>query len=163
MAGIGSGSHRRDEVEVFPQERIAKIRTLAGAGNRGFTAGKTALVTLETTMFDLTRHSRLLKMLSWLDRIKDFFRRRYAKGRKAEKNLHAFYGRIWREAAAPGGEYQSLGNNVYEIRLGEAQTRVVQNSTGMDDLGTHTVVRTKPVIYRLFQFHGLPTPRFVGL
>jgi len=113
-------------------------------------------------MLDLTRHPRLLKMLSWFDRIKGFLNGRHAKGRTAEKNLGAFYARIWREAATHlGASIESLGHDVFEIRLGEVHTRVLQNFTGMDNLGTHCVVRAKPVIYRLMQRAGLPTPRFV--
>jgi len=113
-------------------------------------------------MLDLTRHPRLLKMLSWWDRIKGFMKGRHAKGRKVEHNLSAFYARIWREAAAQlGANIESLGHDVFEIRLGEVHTRVLQNFTGMDDLGTHCVVRAKPVIYRLMNRAGLATPRFL--
>jgi D-alanine-D-alanine ligase-like ATP-grasp enzyme len=112
-------------------------------------------------MLDLTRHPRLLKLLSWLDRIKGFLKGRHGRGRTAEKNLSAFYARVWREAAARlGASIEDLGHDVFEIRLGEAHTRVLQNFTGMDDLGTHCVVRAKPVIYRLLARANLPTPRF---
>jgi D-alanine-D-alanine ligase-like ATP-grasp enzyme len=117
---------------------------------------------LEKNMLDLTRHPRLVKMLSWWDRIKASLNGRHAKGQAAEKNLGAFYARIWREAAlAVGATIESLGHDVFEIRRGEARTRVLQNFTGMDDLATHCVVRAKPVIYRLLRDAGLPTPRFV--
>jgi D-alanine-D-alanine ligase-like ATP-grasp enzyme len=112
-------------------------------------------------MLDPTRHPGLLQLFSWLDRIKGFRKGRQARKRAAE-NLGAFYRRVWQEAAARlGATIEDLGHDVLEIRLGEARTRVRQNFTGMDDLGTHHVVRAKPVIYRMLARAGLPTPRFV--
>jgi D-alanine-D-alanine ligase-like ATP-grasp enzyme len=115
-------------------------------------------------MLDLTRHPRLLKMLSWLDRLKGFFRkRRDAEERAAAANLSAFYARVWKEAAARvGADIEDLGHDVFEIRLGAARTRVLQNFTGMDDLVTYRVARSKPVIYRLLEAEGLPVPRHLA-
>jgi D-alanine-D-alanine ligase-like ATP-grasp enzyme len=111
-------------------------------------------------MFDLTRHSKLVKLLSWIDRIKGAVRGRHAKARAAEKNLGAFYAFVWQQAAAElGASIEALGHDVFEIRLGEARTRVLQNFTGIDDLAAHCVLRAKPVIYRLLADAGLPTPR----
>ena len=112
-------------------------------------------------MLDLTQHPKLVKLLSWVDRIKGSLNGRHVKGRTAEKNLGAFYAYVWREAAAQlGAGIESLGHDVFEIRLGDASTRVLQNFTGIDDLATHCVVRAKPVINRLLAGAGLPTPRF---
>jgi cyanophycin synthetase len=112
-------------------------------------------------MIDLTRHPKLLKLLTWLDRVKGFFKRgRYEKERAAERNLGAFYARVWREAAAQvGASIEALGHDVFEIRLGDAHTRVLRNFTGVDDLATHCVTRAKPVVYGLLDRAGLPTPR----
>ncbi len=112
-------------------------------------------------MIDLTRHPRLLKLLSWLDRVKAFFKRgRYAKERAAGRNLSAFYARVWREAAEQlGAGIEALGHDVFEIRRGGAMTRVLRNFTGIDDLATHCVTRAKPVIYDLLRRAGLSVPR----
>lgn len=112
-------------------------------------------------MFDLTQHPRLLKLLSLFDRGWAFLLRRHIRRREAESHLSAFYVRIWKEAAdSLGASLEDLGLGVFEIRLGNASTRVVQNSSSMDDLGTFCISRSKPVIYRLLNRHGLRTPRF---
>jgi cyanophycin synthetase len=112
-------------------------------------------------MFDLTRHPRLLKLLSLFDRARAFVAGRNAGRREAESHLAAFYARIWKEAAdAVGATLEELGLGVYEIRLGEACTRVAQNSTSMDDLATFCVTRSKSVIYGLLNRDGLRTPRY---
>jgi cyanophycin synthetase len=112
-------------------------------------------------MIDLTRHPKLLRMLSLFDRARAFVRGQGGGWRGAERNLAAFYDRIWREAAATlGAEVEALGQGALEIRLGEARTRVSQNATAIDDLVTHRVVRMKAVMYALLARHGLPTPRY---
>jgi cyanophycin synthetase len=111
---------------------------------------------------DLTRRPRLLELLSLLDRAAGFLRRRQAAVRRAEHNLAVFYDQVWREAAAAlGASVEPLGQGVLEIRLGDTMTRLNQNATAIDDLATFRVVRTKPVIYRLLEKHGIPTPRHV--
>jgi cyanophycin synthetase len=112
-------------------------------------------------MFDLTRHPRLLKLLSLGDRAWAFLRRRNAGWREAENQLAGFYARMWKEAAeAVGASIEDLGLGVFEVRRGDACTRVVQNSTSMDDLATFCIARSKPVIYRLLKQHDLRTPRY---
>jgi cyanophycin synthetase len=111
-------------------------------------------------MLDLTRHPRLLRLLARLDRVKRLLDRgRHAREQHAERNLSAFYARVWREAAAQvGARIDDLGHDVFEMRLGEARTRVLQNCTDIDGLGGQRVVRSKPVMYRLLAQEGLPTP-----
>lgn len=114
-------------------------------------------------MFDLTRHPRLLKLLSLFDRARAFVDRRNVGRRDAETHLAAFYSRMWKESAdAVGATLEDLGMGVYEIRLGEACTRVAQNSTSMDDLATFCITRSKSVIYGLLNRHGLPIPRYAA-
>lgn len=113
-------------------------------------------------MLDLTRHPRLVKLLSWQDRILGFVKKRFAKERVAETNLSAFYARVWREAAAQlDAQIEDLGHDVFDIRLGDAHTRVLRNFTAMDDLATYCVARAKSVIYRLLNREGIPTPRYL--
>src|SRR5438105_3352687 len=100
-------------------------------------------------MFDLTRHPRLLKLLSLADRLKAFVRGRNAGRREADRRLAEFYERVWREAAEHvGASIEPLGHGAFEVRLGELRTRVQENTTAIDDLVTHCLVRTKPVVYR---------------
>src|SRR5579871_2249030 len=112
-------------------------------------------------MLDLTRHPRLLKLLSLWDRAWAFAFRRNTGRREADSHLAGFYERMWTEAAAAvGASVKDLGLGVFEVRRGEVSTRVVQNSTAMDDLATFCIARSKPVIYRLLNQHGLRTPRY---
>jgi cyanophycin synthetase len=112
-------------------------------------------------MFDLTEHPRLLKLLALFDRLRAFLGRRNAGRLAAEGNLAAFYAQIWKEAAETiGATIEDLGLGVYEIRRGAARTRVVQNSTSLDDRATFCITRSKPVIYGLLNRHGLRTPRY---
>jgi len=111
-------------------------------------------------MLDLTRHPRLLKLLSYADRLKGFVLRRNGEDEEAGKNLASFYEKIWREAAeSAGAEIVTLGQGVLEIRRGDFHTRVQANATAIDDLATHVIVRTKSVMYRLLAEQGLPVPR----
>ncbi|MDQ3812537.1 MAG: hypothetical protein M3347_01145 [Armatimonadota bacterium] len=114
-------------------------------------------------MIDLLQHPQHLKILKWLDlceRLKAFVLRRNRGRPQADQNLADFYARVWQDAAARvGATIEPLGCGVFEIRRGQAWTRVHQNCSAIDDLATHVIVRTKPVIYRLLTQHGLPTPR----
>jgi cyanophycin synthetase len=113
-------------------------------------------------MFDLTRHPRLLRLLSLADRLKHRFTRKKNGRAQADVQLAHFYKRIWQDAAqAVGGTLVDLGNDALEIRLGQQWTRVCQNSTDIDSLGNHRVVRIKPAMYKLLSAHGLPVPRHV--
>jgi cyanophycin synthetase len=112
-------------------------------------------------MIDLTRHPRLLRVLSLWDRLLAKLWRKDDGRREAERNLAAFYAGVWKEAAAAlGAEIEHLGEGAYEIRLGDARTRLSQNATDIDGLAGHRVVRMKGVMYRLLACHGLPVPRF---
>lgn len=115
-------------------------------------------------MIDLTHHPRLLKLLSFAARAKNFVLRRNAPRWRAEarasRNLSEFYNQIWRDAAERlGATIEPLGHDIFEVRLGEARTRVLQNFTAIDSLVSYRVVRTKPVMYDLLARHGLPVPR----
>jgi D-alanine-D-alanine ligase-like ATP-grasp enzyme len=113
-------------------------------------------------MLDLTRHPRLLKTLSLLERAVGFFQRRNAGRPDADRRLAEFYARIWQEAADTlGATNVDLGHGVFEISLGGMTTRVQENSTALDDLATHCIVRTKPVVYRLLREERLPVPAHV--
>lgn len=113
-------------------------------------------------MLDLTRHPRLLRLLSYVDRFKNRFARKQNGREQADEQLAQFYKRIWQEAAAAiGATLEDLGNDALEIRRGQQWTRVCQNSTDIDSLGNHRVVRIKPAMYKLLAANGLPVPNHV--
>jgi cyanophycin synthetase len=98
--------------------------------------------------------------VSLWDRLKAKFTRRQTGQEQADRQLSAFYQRVWREAAdGAGAEVADLGNDVLEIRRGDRWTRVCQNSSAIDDLAAHRVVRMKGVMYKVLAGHGLPVPR----
>ena len=106
----------------------------------------------------------MLKLLlhtdEFAERIRNFLRLSRSDRRKADRNLAEFYAVIWKEAAdSLNAEITDLGFGVFEIRRGDVRTLVQQNSTAIDDLITHCVVRTKAVAYRLLVERGIPVPR----
>jgi cyanophycin synthetase len=111
-------------------------------------------------MFDPIRNPRLLRLRILWDRLKAKFVREPPGREQADRQLSAFYDRVWREAAEQvGATVVDLGSNVLEIRLGKRWTRVWHNYSAIDDLAAHHVVRTKELMYRLLSSHGLPVPR----
>jgi D-alanine-D-alanine ligase-like ATP-grasp enzyme len=111
-------------------------------------------------MFDPTQNLKLLKVMSLVDRGLAFLQRHNAGVGDADRQLDDFYGNVWREAAAAvGADIESLGQGVFEIRKGNARTWVLENSTPLDDLATHCIVRTKSIMYARLAKHGLPVPR----
>jgi cyanophycin synthetase len=113
-------------------------------------------------MIDPSRHPRLLRVVTFFDRVQAFLRRRHGHARQAEQNLASFYETMWREAAnRVGATVVSLGYGVFEIRLGDFRTRVMGNTTDLDGLVTHCLARTKPLIFRLLAEQQLPVPRHI--
>jgi cyanophycin synthetase len=112
-------------------------------------------------MFDPVRWPRLLRLRLLWERLKGKFARSQRGGQEqADRQLSAFYDRVWREAAARvGATVLDLGHNVLEIRRGDRWTRVWHNTSAIDDLATHCIVRMKALMYRLLSSHGLPVPR----
>ena len=76
-------------------------------------------------MIDLTRHVRLLKALHYLRKLRAVLARSNRAGQEALRCWEAFYEQMWRDAAAQvGASLESLGYGVFEIRRGDAVTRV---------------------------------------
>src|SRR5690348_14566862 len=112
-------------------------------------------------MLDLTRHPRLLQLVSLWDRAAGVVRRWRARGGPSADPLVQLYEQVWSEAAdVLGATIHSLDCGAYEIRQGPACTRVLGPATALDSLATHRIVRYKSAAYRLLRDHGLPTPRF---
>ncbi len=111
-------------------------------------------------MLDLTRHPKLLRFMSLVDKGVAVLQGHNLGSSDMDSQLRNFYEEMWREVAdALGAEIEPLGQGAFEIRLGAARTRVKENNTALDDLATHCIVRTKPVIYALLTRNGLPVPR----
>jgi cyanophycin synthetase len=71
----------------------------------------------------------------------------------------AVYGRLWSEAAAEvGAEVVELGSGFLELRKDGRRTRVLRESTMLDDLVTVELSEDKPVVHRLLVSAGLPVP-----
>jgi D-alanine-D-alanine ligase-like ATP-grasp enzyme len=102
-------------------------------------------------------------LLLWLDRLsraRDLFRPKSRAAGDAERHLASFYEEVWRDAAERlDAAIEPLGYEVFEITRGRFRTRVQRNSTAIDDLAVHGIVRTKPVVHRLLEAAGLPVPR----
>lgn len=102
----------------------------------------------------------VLRGLDLFSRTLGFFRARNGGAEGIERHVTGFYEGIWREAALRlDATIEHLGCGVFEITKGTFRTRVQRNSTAVDDLATHCIVRTKPVIHRLLSEAGLPVPR----
>jgi len=113
-------------------------------------------------VLDPIRHPRLLRLRILWERFKARFVSSDPGQAEADRQLSAFYERVWREAA---GQIRAtvidLGNHFLEIRLGNRRTRVWHHNTEIDHLAGHRLVRTKGLMHRLLAAQGLPTPRHV--
>src|SRR4051794_37612451 len=88
-----------------------------------------------------------------------FLRFRNRGRREVWRHRVAFYDRAWREAAEEiGAEWRDLGSGITEITLGERRTRVMDNSSAIDDPVTLALLSDKPLTYGILEAEGLPTP-----
>ena len=86
-------------------------------------------------------------------------RRRGVRELRIERTL--FYRRVWHEAAeALGAQIEHLGDEIYEIRLGDWRTKVERNQTAVDDPMTLDVAGQKPLVHELLTKEGVPVPRW---
>ncbi len=113
-------------------------------------------------MIDLTRHPRLLRLLSHYYRVLRILQGRHRQNQETGAQRGTFYEAVWRDAAREiGAEIESLGGGFFEICCGDLRTRVRQSCTAIDDPVTLDVAGNKPLVYRLLARHGLPTPNHV--
>lgn len=92
-------------------------------------------------------------------RLKEAFRVRHADTRRALEHRSHFYTELWRDAASQlGASVEVLGDEILEIRLGQACTRVRQNSTAIDRVVDVAMTVNKPLVHRLLAKHHLQTP-----
>jgi len=102
-------------------------------------------------------HPGLLTILSLACRVKGWYH-----NRRASEHRSDFYDEVWRDAAARlGASIVLLGDEILEIRLGGACTRVRQNTTAIDDPVTLSLAANKPLVYRLMAERGLRIPNYL--
>lgn len=105
-------------------------------------------------------HPHILRFLDLLDRAQAILLGRDRGQVGSDRKLEVFYETVWKDAARElGASVERLGQGVLQVRRGGMVTRVLANSTALDDQATHCVVRTKPVVYGLLARRGLPVPR----
>ncbi|HEX7450034.1 MAG TPA: hypothetical protein VF306_20910 [Pirellulales bacterium] len=110
---------------------------------------------------DFSRHPLLLRGLTFASRVRRaaWRRRRAVKELALERTL--FYRRVWHEAAdALGASIAAVGDEIFEIRLGDWRTKVQRNYTAADDAVTLELVGQKPLVLELLARQGLPVPRW---
>ena len=97
----------------------------------------------------------LLRVLGGVHRVIDWRLRH-----RGDKYRSEFYAEVWREAAAGlGASVKELGNEILEIRRGQACTRVRQTLTAIDTAMTVLIAADKPLVHRLLAEQGLRVPR----
>ncbi|MDB5318727.1 MAG: cphA [Phycisphaerales bacterium] len=111
-------------------------------------------------MFNPLLHPLTLRGLSMIAMAKAFLRYRNPRRRAIGRHHTAFYERAWREAAAQlGATCKSLGSGIVEIELDGVRTRVVENTSGIDDPVTLAVLSDKLITYNILREESLPVPR----
>lgn len=100
----------------------------------------------------------MLKLFSRAVRARNWYRGRRLDGRRADELRSGFYAEVWCDAAARlGASVELLDDDILEIRLGNACTRVRQTTTAIDDPVSLSVAANKPLVYRLLAKRGLKT------
>jgi D-alanine-D-alanine ligase-like ATP-grasp enzyme len=106
---------------------------------------------------------RVLRLLSHVHRVRNWYRGGRKDIRRSEEHRSAFYAAVWRDGAARfGASVSPLSGDLLEIRCGQAYTRVRQNTTVLDDPLTIFVAANKPLVYRLLAARGLSVPDYFG-
>jgi cyanophycin synthetase len=89
-----------------------------------------------------------------------FLRYRNPRRRSSGKHQEEFYENMWRQAAEDlGGTWTRLGDDMSQITLNGARTRVVHNVSEIDNPVTLAVLHDKPLTHRLVAAEGLLVPR----
>ena len=111
-------------------------------------------------MLDLLSNPLTRNGLYLLAMAKAFLRYRDRGRREVWRHRVAFYDRAWRDAADQlGAEWTDLGSGITEITLGDFRTRVMDNSSAIDDSVTLALLSDKPLTYSILEAENLPTPR----
>jgi D-alanine-D-alanine ligase-like ATP-grasp enzyme len=111
----------------------------------------------------LWTHPLLLRGLYAQAMGRAFLRYRNPRRQTSGRHLAEFYENMWREAAEElGGTWTRLADEMSQITLGGARTRVVHNVSEIDSPVTLAVLHDKPLTHRLMSAEQLPVPRHVA-
>lgn len=113
-------------------------------------------------MSRLVYHSLTLRALYAGAMANAFLRYRNPRRRAADRHRVAFYERAWRQAAEElGGTLRPVGGGVSEICVEGLRTRVIENTSAIDDPVTLAVLADKALTHRILAGVAVPTPRNV--
>lgn len=105
-------------------------------------------------------HPLTLRALNAIAMGKAFLRYKNPRRQASGRHQTEFYERTWAEAAKElGGTWTRLGDDMSQIDVGEARTRVVHNVSEIDNPVTLAILHDKPLTHRLLAAEGLPVPR----
>ena len=113
-------------------------------------------------MSRLVHHSLTLRALYAGAMADAFLRYRNPLRRAADRHRVAFYQQAWQRAAEElGGTLRPVGGGVSEICVEGLRTRVVENTSAIDDPVTLAVLADKALTHRILADVSVPTPRHV--
>ena len=105
-------------------------------------------------------HPLTIRGLGALALAKAFLAYRSPHRKMSLRHRAEFYDRTWQEAARElGGTWTKLSDDISEINFGGFRTRVMLNTSCIDDPVTLEILGDKPLTHRLLMAEGLPVPR----
>lgn len=100
-----------------------------------------------------------LKLLSFGYMVRAIVERRSGRFREFQRQRQEFYKTVWYDSASRlGARIDGLGDEVLEVTLGDARTRVRRNYTAVDDPVTLRVAGDKALVHRLLAEQDIPVP-----
>jgi cyanophycin synthetase len=114
-------------------------------------------------VFDIANSFFLLRTVYHLRRLLAFLPRRDSSRHRIDLVREDFYEQLWRHAAEEvGARCTPLGGGICEIRRRGRITRVLQNTTAIDDPVTLAIALDKTLVSRMLADAGLPIPKHVA-
>lgn len=105
--------------------------------------------------------SRFLKIQALAHRAVSLLGKTGRQTTAAKRQRADFYQQAWRGAAAfLDADFEVLAQDVFTIRKNDESTRVFLNYTELDDPVSLRIAGNKPLVHRLLQTHGIPTPSY---
>lgn len=105
--------------------------------------------------------SRLLKIQALAHRAVSLLGKTGRQMSAAKRQRADFYQQAWRGAASClDAEFEALDQDVFALRKNGESTRVFLNYTELDDPVSLRIAGNKPLVHRLLQTQGIPTPLY---